>query len=367
MTRPSNRSAEPLHRAAVDAGFQLDFAQRQAAERLERLAGTVGSRQRRRDRVRGLYLWGPVGRGKTWLLDAFYDLAPTASKRRVHFHGFFRDLHGAVHANRSSRHAFDAAVDELFEGCELMCFDEFHLHDVGDAMLVTRLLRTIFHRGVVLVATSNYPPHGLLPNPLYHPLFQPGIDLIRSHMELLEVAGPTDYRTALERGGPQCGFRSGAFVWPGGREQLVDAGLRLPEVHERTRVVVGSRALTAWAVRGDLVWFDFRDLCDTPTSALDMLVVAERFTSWVVSNVPPLAECSPDVQQRFVNLVDVLHDRDAALTLVANGPLEALLAGDHLPPDIHRTASRLQLLRTRPLSCGLVASSAAVEGGDQGL
>lgn len=333
--------------AAAAAGFELDEAQRPAAQALEAMLARIGRRAptgRRARRPHGLYLWGPVGRGKTWLLDTFYGAAPTGAKRRLHFHAFFRDLHAAVHRHRGAPHAFDAAVAELLDGVKLLCFDELHLHDVGDAMLLTRMLRTLFERRIVLVATSNYPPGGLLPNPLHHHLFEPGIAMLESGLDVLAVDGPTDYRT-LAGTASRRGFRSGAYLWPGTTGQLARRGLAHPEGSRRAQVRLGSRTLPALSVREDLVWFDFHDLCDAPVSTLDVLTVAERFGTWVVSDVPRLVDCSPDAQQRFVGLVDVLHDRDAVLTLVAQAPLDQVLAGPLAPPDIRRTASRLRLLQ----------------------
>lgn len=331
-----------LLEAARRAGLELDASQIAAVASLDRLHRAPGGR--RRSGPSGVYLWGPVGRGKTWLLDTFYDAAPTKAKRRVHFHDFFRDLHAAVGAHGSAAHAFDAAVSALVDGCDLMCFDEFHFHDIGDAMLVSRLLRRLFASRVRFVTTSNSAPEDLLPNPLYHHLFQPAIDLIRSQMDVVRVDGPVDYRPLTPAGTGPLGFRSGAVLWPGTEKQLSGLGLRRPALADATAVAVGTRRLQTLRIDSQLIWFDFDDLCDAPTAASDLLVLTEQFSTWVVSGVPPLSDCSADAQQRFVNLVDVLHDRDVRLFLVCDAPPASVTAGDRLPPDFTRTASRLSLL-----------------------
>lgn len=259
---------------------------------------------------------------------------------------FFRDLHAAVHADRSAGHAFDAAVQELLAGRELVCFDELHFHDVGDATLAARLIREVFDRGVTLVATSNYPPHGLPPNPLHHHLFAPTIELMTRRLRVLEVAGPVDHRGAAARAGT--GFGSGAALRPGAEGQLAALGLAPPAEGEGTLVGVGTRTVPARHVADGAAWFDFSALCGSPTSSQDLLVLADRFGTWVVRGVPRLATRPADVQQRFVTLLDVLHDRDVRLVLVCDVPPGAVLAGALLVPDAARAASRLQLLTRLP-------------------
>ena len=341
-----------MRRAAADAGFELDPWQDAGAQHLDRLVDTLAGRGAPGVLSDGVYLWGPVGRGKTWLLDAFLDAAPTGRKKRVHFHTFFRDLHAAVHAHQSAPHAFDAAVEELLSDCRVVCFDEFHFHDVGDAMLVSRLLSRLFARGTTLVATSNYSPEELLPNPLYHHLFQPAIDLIRGHLTVLEIAGPTDYRVETGPDGGSQGFRGGALIWPGTDTQLASFGLTRPTASDATRLEVGPRAVRALRSDGVLAWFDFTQLCESHTSSPDLLSLADRFPTWVISAVPRLALRSAEAQQRFVNLIDILHDRDIKLTLICDVPPDVLLTERLLVPDGDRTSSRLRLLAERPRASG---------------
>ncbi|MFC9324919.1 cell division protein ZapE [Kitasatospora sp. NPDC057015] len=358
MTNREQRQYEEMrdhfHRAAERAGFSLDPAQEAPAERLSRLAGELARPARRLRRPpRHLYLWGPVGRGKSWLVDTFLDGLATPHKRRLHFHDFFRRLHeGVAHQNahrnaQRSAHpgtdgaAVDRAVDELLGDCRILVFDEFHAHDAGDAMLVARLFRTLLDRRITLVTTSNYPPAGLMPDPLYHHLFEPTIRLIEERMDVLDVAGPVDFRRRPRPGGPR-GFALGASLRPG-REAA--AGLDAPRPEEAGPVVAHHRELPARAARADLVWFGFEELCEGRTAVQDYLALTERFPLLVLDGVPPLGEASPDGRRRFANLVDVCCDRDVPLVLIGADPLAGLPTGSDLMRDLDRTASRLALLR----------------------
>ncbi|MGA6206091.1 cell division protein ZapE [Nocardia testacea] len=332
--------------AARTAGFDLDAAQYAAATRLVRLGDELS---RRRplfggSAPRGVYVWGPVGRGKSWLTDTFYAAVPITGKRRMHFHEFFREFHTRYAAHRHEKHAGARAVRELLGASRLVCFDEFHVHDPGDATIMARVVQSLLAQRITLVATSNYPPTGLLPNPLFHHLIEPLAATLHRSLDIVEVAGPHDYRRAHRPGTPAAEFERGGYLWPGTGAQLARAGLVPPAPAERQRLRLGARAVTARAVRGDAVWFDFTDLCDGPYSTIDYLSLADRFRDWTLSGLPPLSTTGRDAAQRFANLVDVLCDRDRRLHLVAAAPLTVSLTGDHLPPDIQRTASRLALL-----------------------
>lgn len=310
---------------SVDVEVLLDDAQRSAAAVLDETADGLAQG---RPGVRGVYLWGPVGRGKTWLMDRFHT-ASDVPKRRVHFHSFFRSLHADAHTLGSIDLAIDAALGDV----RLLCFDEFHLHDVGDAMLVARLLKALFARGITLVVTSNYPPDGLLPNPLFHHLFAPSIAVLEQNLTVVRVAGPVDYRTA---GAPAAGFAAGRFV--------PASAIEGPAPSERVALTVGTRTVTAAAVRDRTVWFEFAALCGTPTAPADYLDLSERFGCWVITGVPRLREAGADTVRRFANVVDVLYDRGTALTVVADAPWEGMFSGLTGTLDVDRLVSRLSTL-----------------------
>ncbi|MCX5208390.1 cell division protein ZapE [Kitasatospora sp. NBC_00240] len=278
-------------------------------------------------------------------MNTFLEGLPTPRKRRLHFHSFFRRLHEGVAHHAEGRNAdgsaVDRAVDELLGDCRILVFDEFHAHDAGDAMLVARLFRSLLDRRITLVTTSNYPPAGPMPDPLYHHLFEPTIRLIEERMDVLDVSGPVDLRRQPRPDGAH-GFALGARLSPG---DVDAAGLTPLQPEEAGRVPAHHRELSARAARTDLVWFGFEELCEGLTAVADYLALVDRFPAILLDGVPPLTEASPDARRRFANLVDVCCDRDVPLTLIGADPLAGLPADSTLMRDLDRTASRLALLR----------------------
>ncbi|OYD67958.1 cell division protein ZapE [Rhodococcus sp. OK302] len=305
----------------------LDEAQLSARESLDALrakitAGRVGG---------GIYLWGGVGRGKTMLMDEFYN-SLSVDKRRIHFHQFFADLHARAHSLGSMGSALERVVD----GIRVLCFDEFHIDDVADAMFMARVLDTIVAKGVTVVVTSNVPPTELLPNPLFHEQFVPSIELIEKTLDIIELSGALDYRIGGSGGDGDGRFASGEFI--------VDAGFT-PRPREPVQLRIGSRTLVCEAIRGGVVWFDFEVLCNGSTSAADYLHLVDRFDEWVVCGVPVLATASEFSVRRFGNVVDVLYDADVRLTIYADADLEKVAGTLRDVPGLARLFSRLSLIQ----------------------
>ncbi|MBF6337717.1 cell division protein ZapE [Nocardia abscessus] len=320
--------------------IQWDSGQQLAAARLRELVDRRGRLVRRH---RGIYLYGRPGRGKTMLMNRFFAEVASPHKRRYHFHRFFAGLHAAAHASGS----IDAAVDALLGDARLVCFDEFHVHDIGDAMLMARLLDALFARRIVLVVTSNYPPAELLPNPLFHDRFVPTIERILARMDVVAVDGAIDYRGLGSRG-PRTGFAAGRYVvaprWY--RPWISTAGAWNTDAAQgengsAVEISVGARRLHAIAADDDTLVIDFAALCGVPTSAADYVALAQRFRRWEIRDVPLLCEVPPDWAMRFVNVVDVLYDADRELTVVASSVLGELAWGVREVPDISRLTSRL--------------------------
>ncbi|CAK9889699.1 MULTISPECIES: cell division protein ZapE [Pseudomonas] len=317
-------------------GYTLSAGQLRVIEHMATQAA-----QLERGQARSLYLYGAVGRGKSWLLDGFFQALPQADKRRLHFHDFFARLHQGMFEHRHAQNALACSLDELLEDCQVLCFDEFHVHDIGDAMLITRLFQALFERRMFLLVTSNYAPQGLLPNPLYHQRFEPVIRLINSQMQVLEVGGEQDFRSLPSAAGQQR-FTQGHYLWPGSREQR--QALQLPEPGDTPVLLeVGKRKLRARLSEQRTVGFDFVELCEQPTAVIDYLELARRFDHWIIDRLPNLEDCSIAAQQRFINLVDVLYDQDKHLVLIGSLPLAASLGGS--ASDLARTRSRLGQLR----------------------
>ncbi|MFE6863999.1 cell division protein ZapE [Nocardia sp. NPDC057668] len=305
----------------------------------ERLSGLFGhrlarphahpARTRRTPAPRGLYLHGGPGRGKTMLMDRFLAGVDPKRARRFHFHGFYARLNAAIHEHGD----VDAAALALLGDAELICFDEFHVHDSGDARLVARLLELLFARSVTLVLTSNYPPRELLPNPLFHTMFEPTIDLILEHLDVLPVNGPVDYRTLGDR---TTGFAAGRYI------------VGPCPLTGHAEVPIAHRTLTARAAGTDSLTVDFADLCGIPVAAADYLPLCERYRHWTVCAVPDLTTVDAEWVMRFVNLVDILYDADLDLTLYADVPRSALGTQVSRVPDLYRTLSRLGELTPEP-------------------
>lgn len=331
VSRPAlSVPVEAFDDAARAQGYTIDHAQRQAISQLCETSG------------RGIYLWGPVGRGKSWLMSTYFAALPTAHKRRVHFHEFFRELHGEI---RRHHNDLDAALDALLDGVRVLCFDEFHVHDIADAKFVERLLPALFARHVTLIATSNYPPHRLLPNPLFHDTFTPTIELIEQSLEVVGVDGPRDYRAVSSH---SSGFASGRWVAPGTAEELSALGLEHPAPDERRILTPCGHPITALRADARGLWLDFAHVCEHTTAPSDYLTLTEQFDHWVLSGIPDLGIAGREPAQRFANLVDVLYDKDVPTVFVAARPLESLAAAERLPLDIDRIRSRLGQLQPVP-------------------
>lgn len=344
-----------IEEGAAQQGFSLAESQCAAARRLSALGAAVAARGAP---DRGVYLWGPVGRGKTWLMDRFYEAAPAPSKARFHFQRFLRDFNGALEGRPIGRAAVAAALDKIIGNARVVCFDEFYAHEPGDAALLTRLLdELITARRVPLVLTSNYAPHGLLPDrelrtsdgpvEVSHRAFERGIGLLEAALDVLEIDDGFDYRREPRSITSDAGFAAGRYLVPGSRDQIIAVlGLEVPERRPEPVPLAGGRRAQPLAVVGRCIWFGFDEICGRPVAAGDVLGLASRYTTWVVSDVPRLVEATPEAAQRFVNLVDVLHDADVRLVLGGAPPLAQLLSGEGLPPDAARARSRLSLLRT---------------------
>ena len=332
-------SAKVIHdyfrQKAHAQGYTLSHSQQRVIDCMAQYAPLLpGSSPQR---LPGLYLHGAVGRGKSWLLDGFFQAIPLREKQRLHFHEFFARLHQQMFAHREQPDAMEVTLDQLLKDCRVLCFDEFHVHDIGDAMLITRLFQALFRRGILLLVTSNYPPEGLLPNPLYHARFKPVIDLINAKMQVMEVGGPHDYRSQARNHAQQI-FTHGRYLWPD--TPALRLTLDLPEADAPPLPVpVGTRQLQARYRDRRTIGVTFADLCEHPTAVMDYLELCRQFDHWIILDLPRLADTSIAAQQRFINLVDVLYDQDKHLTLVGQHSLSESLGGDAI--DLARTRSRL--------------------------
>ncbi len=292
---------------------------------------------------RGVYLWGSVGRGKSFLMDGFYATVPIRRKARVHFHAFMRSVHEELATLTDQPDPLAAVAARIARRYRLVCFDEFHVADIADAMILARLLSALFTAGVVFVLTSNYPPKGLYPDGLQRERFVPAIALLERWLDVVEVDGGTDYRLRVLE-------QVDAYHVPSG--PAADALLERAFERMRTgpdedpRLAIEGRTLTARKRAGSAVWFDFAALCDGPRSQLDYLELAERFSVLMLSGVPRMTAAMGDRARRFTWLVDILYDHRVKLLLSAAVPPGELYLEGPNSREFPRTVSRLVEMQT---------------------
>jgi cell division protein ZapE len=339
-----------LHRRDI----VLDAAQARALERLQRLYDEFRAFVKARRSLlrrwfsppappRGVYMWGGVGRGKSFLMDAFSAAVPLRRKTRVHFHAFMKGVHEELRLLRQEEDPLAKVAAKIARRYRLVCFDEFHVSDVADAMILGRLLTGLFKSGVVFVMTSNYRPDDLYPNGLQRQNLLPTIDLIKEWLDVIEVDGGIDYRLR------ELAHASCHYTMPPG---AADAELAArfdrmrPGPDEDPKISVESRVLKAKRRAGSVIWFDFATLCEGPRSQIDYLELARRFAVVIVSDVPRLTPDMGNAARRFMWLVDVLYDHRVKLLLSASVPVEELYPEGPNSQEFPRTVSRLIEMRT---------------------
>jgi len=305
----------------LPSGVALDAAQRSAASFLAT------------PHRHGAYLCGGVGRGKSLLAEAYLAALPTRRKRRVHFHDFFLELQGSLGASRAP---LERALDRLIGGSRAILFDEFHVHDVADAVYLTATLRHLVEQNVLLIATSNDTPEELLPG-LWHEHFTPSIRLIRTHLDVIEVADGTDYRHVGTASSPGRGFASGSWT--------VSTGGELAPVIELTTGTGISIAVREYSAQQ--ITTTFEDLCDAPLGTAQYLWLARRTTALRLVDVPDLSTVHREALLRFCHLVDVLYDRDVRVDVLSRTPLTRPTTAGVPPRSVDRALSRLSSLRHR--------------------
>lgn len=308
--------------------------------RLRALAGglTAG---RAVEPEQGLYLWGGVGRGKTYLMDMFFESLPFELKMRAHFHRFMRRVHQELKSLAGESDPLEQVAERLSREAQVICFDEFFVSDITDAMILGNLLDGLFRRGVTLVATSNIVPEQLYKDGLQRERFLPAIDLLNRHTRVVHVDSPVDYRLrALER----------AELYHCPLDDQADGSLRrsftslAPEqsaVGRDMALEIEGRPIRARCVAEDVVWFDFPAICDGPRSQNDYIELAREYHAVLISNVPVFTPDNDDQARRFINLVDEFYDRNVKLVISAAEPLENLYSGGRLRFEFQRTVSRL--------------------------
>lgn len=355
-TVTQNRLLDHYQRRIDAGGFEADPSQTAVVERLQDLqqrllqepasGGNWIQRLRRRPPPpqRGLYIWGSVGRGKTWLVDLFYSHLPLAQKQRIHFHHFMRQTHDELARLKQQKNPLEKVAAQLAKRIRLLCLDEFIVSDIADAMILSQLLHGLFRHGVTLVTTSNTRPDQLYLDGIQRASFLPAIDLLQRHLEVIELGGMTDYRLRLLE-------QASTYHTP-----LDDAAaLHLTREFERLatdqqrqdgKLRVFHRDIPVKQLTEGIAWFDFMALCGPPRAQADYLEIARSFHTVIISDIPRLGPALDDVARRFLYLLDEFYDRNVKLIISAAEPPEQLYQGERLAFDFRRASSRLREMQS---------------------
>ena len=294
----------------ADGDFKADPAQHRAVTELDRIwaalayhpvsgwwSRLLGKKPRP---VKGLYLWGGVGRGKTWLMDLFFDSLPQKSKQRIHFHRFMARVHAALKAMPGIQDPLPIIAREWAAQCRVLCFDEFFVSDIADAMLIGGLLQALFEEGVTLITTSNVPPDELYRDGLQRAKFLPAIAALNRHCKVLHVDGDRDFRLRILQ-------RSETFLHPlNARAESSLKNAFDSMAHNcslATDLEINNRTFSAKQRSDGIIWFSFDELCQQPRSSADYIEIARAFNTVLLSEVPPMDETNADAGRRFINMI----------------------------------------------------------------
>ena len=343
------------HQALAKRGYTADEAQLRAVARLqqayEEWAAYKAARSsvfkrliNRPDVPRGVYLWGGVGRGKSFLMDGFFSVVPLVRKTRLHFHEFMRDVHRQLDDMKGIANPLDEVAKRVAQKYRLICFDEFHVSDIADAMILYNLLKPLFDHGVSFVMTSNYAPDTLYPDGLHRDRMLPTIALLKQRLDVLNVDAGLDYRQrALEQ--------VESYLTPlnaASDEALRNAFVRIAEMQdEDPRVRIEAREIRALRRAGGVIWFDFATLCGGPRSQNDYLEIASRFHTVILSGIPAMSAAMSSEARRFTWLIDVFYDRRVKLIMSAAVAPEQLYTQGMLSNEFQRTVSRIVEMQSR--------------------
>jgi len=354
-----DHTLSPLKRYEHDIkenGFTADEGQLFAIKKLETLFHQVIYQQRKRSGflkglfqhkpkpVKGLYMWGGVGRGKTYLMDSFFDALPIKKKKRLHFHRFMYWVHHELTKLSGNSNPLRIIADKLAEETSILCFDEFFVSDITDAMILGSLLEEMFKRGISLVATSNIVPDQLYLNGLQRERFLPAIALVKMHTEILNVDSGIDYRLrTLEQAEiyhsplDQAAFDNLLFSF---------THLAVDEIIENSNVMINGREIKVLALADGIVWLEYQTACASPRSAKDYIEFSKLYQTVLISNMPQLNDEVSDEVRRFISLVDEFYERNVKLFISAAVPLDELYLGSRLAFEFNRTLSRLQEMQS---------------------
>jgi cell division protein ZapE len=346
--------AEYAQQAAQLHGFSLDRAQMQVLPHFQRLYDELNDSEQigysllsvfmAKRQIQGLYLCGGVGRGKSFLMDAFFDFVPVQRKSRFHFHRFMQDIHHRLRDMQGQENPLEQIAQDLAAEYRLLCLDEFHVADITDAMLMRNLLQGLFEEGLVLVTTSNQRPDDLYRDGLQRAQFLPAIELLKQHLQVVDVEGGVDYRLLLlEKGGVfHCPADASAET---AMKNSFEAIAGVPG-SRNVELDIEGRPIKALRVAPGVAWFAFDQLCDGPRGQADYIELSRRYHTVLISAVKRIGAEDADRRRRFTWLVDEFYDRRVKLIMSADTPVSGLLETASGEIEVQRTASRLVEMQT---------------------
>ena len=347
------KPSEKYNEFMQQSGFYPDQAQQHALYLLDRLYEKVVAHDETELRVAtkftrilglgsksidGLYFWGGVGRGKTFLMDIFYEVLPLKNKKRFHYHQFMQQIHDDLSVARKGKNPVKEIAKKLAANTKVLCLDEFVVTDIGDAMLIGRLLDALFDEGIILITTSNTPPEELYKDGLQRDSFLPAIKLLDEHCQVANLDGGQDYRTLGLK-------HTRLYQVPHNREAIETIekylNTHLVSVKQHDSLIINGRKINVEFCAEDTVWFSFDELCKTTRSRFDYLEIASLFNTVIITGIEAMNEGTMDVARRFISLIDVFYDRRIKLICTAEVVVEELYLHDFLAFEFTRTISRL--------------------------
>ena len=346
---------ERYHQRLQAEGFDPDPEQQLVLHSLQRVAGELGVAQpapgwrswfggNKPAAVRGLYVWGGVGRGKTWLMDMFFEHVTELRKGRLHFHRFMQRVHAELAQIKGQSNPLEIVARNMARDWRLLCLDEFHVVDIGDAVIFAGLLKAMFEQGIVLVTTSNVPPDGLYKDGIQRASFLPAIALLNGQLEVLAMGGERDFRVEILT-------QARVYHWPHGEQSESEMfeefrHLAASEIHQDGELMINARVMPYRYLADDMVWFDFEALCGPPRSQHDYIELARCQHTVFISDVPQMGASRDDRTRRFIFLIDEFYDRKVKLVISAETPVRRLYQGERLAFEFQRTVSRLTEMQT---------------------
>ncbi len=339
---------ERYHIAISSGKYFADSAQAHAIEHLQRVYRELEEiyQQKKLQRLlkkqktpQGLYLWGHVGIGKTWLMDLFFESLSHKNKMRVHFHEFMKTIHDQLQRWQGTKNPLDKIAEELAKKAKIICFDEFFVSDIGDAMILGNLFAALFKNNIVIVATSNCAPDELYKQGLQRAKFIPAINLIKKHMDVFHVQTTQDYRLRTLK-------QAGLYFFPhhaDKREKFKTLFLSIADgdILNDQELIIQKRSVMTIAHSNNCVWFDFHVLCHTPRSQHDYLELAKKYSYIFLSNVRHIRPDETNIAQYFINLVDICYDKKIILPILSDVAIEHIYTDGDLAFEFRRTKSRL--------------------------